>query len=181
MLNHLLLLRKNSRRRKNSGGKRWGTCRGRRATVADTYARQEAERLEDLAQERARYDKECAAREAEVSEHNAALDGLITNLGYGTVDAVQEYISLVLSNSVYPTPFQVEHTATFEPSTAELRLRALVPGPGDVPDIKRYQYTKSSDEITTTSLSQKASKDRYAGAVHQVALRSLHEIFEAPR
>ncbi|MGA7206233.1 MAG: hypothetical protein WBX27_16555, partial [Specibacter sp.] len=29
--------------------------------------------------------------------------------------------------------------------------------------------------------SQKDSKDRYAGIVHQVALRTLHEIFEADR
>jgi restriction system protein len=42
-------------------------------------------------------------------------------------------------------------------------------------------YVKAKDEITATLLPVKARKDRYAGAVHQVAVRSLHEIFEADR
>ncbi len=50
-----------------------------------------------------------------------------------------------------------------------------------MPTVKAYKYTKATDEITATALSQKAAKDRYAGAVHQVALRTLHEMFEADR
>jgi restriction system protein len=152
-----------------------------RQAAAEAHAHQEAERQHALADERQRYDAECAAREAEVAEHNASVDTLIANLGYGTVEAVQEYVAIVLSNSVYPDEFEVEHEATFEPTTAELRMRALVPGPDKMSEIKTYKYTKASDEITTTALSQKACKDRYAGAIHQVSLRSLHEIFEADR
>jgi restriction system protein len=44
-----------------------------------------------------------------------------------------------------------------------------------------YKYTKSTDEITTTVLSQKVCRERYASIVHQVALRSIHEVFEADR
>jgi restriction system protein len=153
----------------------------RRKDAADEHAQAEKDRIATLEQERARYQAECAAREAEVNEQNSKIDALITNLGYGTVDAVQEYVSIVLSNSVYPEHFPVDHDFTFDPSTAELRIRVLVPPPSEVPDIKAYKYTKSTDEITATALSQKASKDRYSGAVHQVALRSLHEIFEADR
>ncbi len=153
----------------------------RRQAALDEHAAAEGERVAALESGRARYDEECAAREAEVAEHNATIDTLIANLGYGTVDAVQEYISIVLSNSVYPDHFAVEHEFAFDPATAELRLKTLVPGPDKVPDIKAYKYTKSSDEITTTALSQKACKDRYAGAVHHVALRSMHEVFEADR
>ncbi len=157
------------------------TISARGNTEADEHARAERDRIAALEQERARYEAECAAREVEVGEHNARIDTLITNLGYGTVDAVQEYVSIVLSNSVYPEHFPVDHDFTFDPSTAELRMRVLVPPPSMVPDIKACKYTKSTDEITTTALSQKACKDRYSGAVQQVALRSLHEIFEADR
>ena len=152
-----------------------------RQAAAAHHAQQESGRQEALARERARYADECAAREAEVQEHNSALDELIANLGYGSVDAVQEYVSIVLSNSVYPEDFAVQHTANFEPATAELRLRALLPGPDKVPEIKAYKYAKSSDEITATPLTQKAAKERYASAVHKVALRSMHEVFEADR
>lgn len=143
--------------------------------------RQDLQRVEALRVERVRYASECAQRDAEAAKSNKVLDDLIANLGYGTVEAVQEYVSIVLSNSVYPEHFKVSHEFEFDPATAELRLQVLIPAPSEVPTIKSYKYTKSSDEITSTDLSQKECRERYAGAVHQVALRSLHEVFEADR
>jgi hypothetical protein len=86
-----------------------------------------------------------------------------------------------IRDSVYPEHFAVTHEFEFEPSSAELRLHVLVPGPDKIPEIKAYKYTKSTDEITATSMSQKACRDRYASAVHHVALRSIHEVFESDR
>jgi hypothetical protein len=147
----------------------------------DAHARAETERVAALAAERARYAEQCAIREAEANERNKQLELLKVNLGYGTAEAVQEYVSIVLANSVYPEHFLVTHEFQFEPSSAELSLRVLVPGPDKVPAVKSYKYTKATDEIGTTSLSQKACRDRYVNAVHQVALRSIHEVFESDR
>jgi hypothetical protein len=141
----------------------------------------EARRQASLQIERERFAAECAARELLVAEQNNAVDELVAGLGYGTPEAVQEYISIVLANSVYPPHFEVSHEFSFDPDTAELCLRVRVPEPAKVPGVKAYKYLKASDEIVSTSLSQKACKERYANAVHQVALRSLHEIFEADR
>jgi restriction system protein len=153
----------------------------RRQKLADQHAADEQRRQQALAAARARYQNECAAREAEAAQHNASLDQLITDLSYGAVEAVHEYIGIVLANSVYPDGFTVQHEAHFNPETAELELRVLIPGPKVIPTTKSYKYVKASDEITPVPLSQKDSKDRYAGIVHQVALRTLHEIFEADR
>jgi restriction system protein len=153
----------------------------RRQNAEGTRTCDEERRVELLRVERERYAQECAERESEAAENNRRLDELITNLGYGTTDSIQEYVSIVLSNSVYPDQFQVIHEFEFDPSTAELRLRVLVPGPGDIPAIKSYKYTKAADEITSTTLSQKECRDRYTGAIHQVALRSFHEVFESDR
>ena len=146
----------------------------RRKKDDDRYARAERDRIATLAKERARFD-------AEIAEHNERIDTLITNLGYGTPEAIQEYVSIVVSNSVYTEHFQVKHSFTFEPATAELKMRVLVTPPSSFPSVKAYKYKKSSDEITTTSLSQKESRDRYSSAVYQVAIRSFHEVFEADR
>lgn len=153
----------------------------RRRAAAEEHEKAEEFRRQQLETERARYAAECSTREAEVAEQNAALDSLIANLGYGTTDAVEEYISIVLSNSPYPDQFPVRHDFTFDPATAELALRCLIPGPDKVPTTKAFKYAKAADEITETALPQKAAKDRYAAAVNQVALRSLHEVFEADR
>lgn len=152
-----------------------------RVDAAKWHAQAEADRLAKLEAERTRYAAECATRDQEAAERNAELDRLIANLGYGTVEAVQEYVSIVLSHSVYPDHFPVEHEFTFDPATAELRLRAFVPDPGDIPAVKAYKYVKASDEIAATPLPQRELKERYAGAVQNVALRSLHEVFEADR
>lgn len=154
---------------------------GRRTAATEAHAKAEQLRVEHLEAERTRYAAECAAREAKVAEQNASLDALIANLGYGATEAVEEYLSIVLSNSVYPGAFPVRHEFTFDPSTAELALRCLVPGPDKIPTTKAHKYAKAADEITATELPQKATKDRYAGAINQVALRSLHEVFEADR
>ena len=85
-----------------NGNARKESLQAQRQTAATEHQRAESERVQMLSQERARYQSECDQREAEVAEHNLAVDTLIANLGYGTVEAVQEYVSIVLANSVYP-------------------------------------------------------------------------------
>ena len=131
--------------------------------------------------ETAKYEAACEAREQQAVEQNLALDELITGLSYGVIEAVEDYISIVLANSVYPEGFPVTHTASFQPSSAELQLKVVIPGPEHMPTTRAYRYVKAKDEITATPMSQKEARERYASIVHSVALRSLHEIFEADR
>jgi restriction system protein len=151
--------------------------------LAEAQRREEMERkrLERLFATEAQYKLECQQREADAEAHNQELDKLINNLAFDVESAIYEYIGIVLSNSVYPDAFAVSHDHEFDLSNRELRLTLTVPPPSDVPTVKEYKYVKAKDEITATLLPVKAQKDRYAGAVHQVAVRALHEIFEADR
>ena len=153
------------------------------AHVAEARRREEVERrrLERLLAAEAQYKIECQKREAEANARNQELDKLISNLAFDVESAIHEYVGIVLSNSVYPDAFPVSHDHEFDLSNRELRLTVTVPPPSDVPAVKEYRYVKAKDEITATLLPLRAQKDRYAGAVHQVAVRSLHEIFEADR
>ena len=153
----------------------------RRKTLQEEFEQVEVKRLALLEKEKARYAEECIAREQRIAEHNANIDSFISNLGYGASDAVEEYISIVFSHSHYPNHFPVSHEVKFDPSTAELHLRVLIPPPSEMETIKVYRYVKKNDEIASTDLSQKARKDRYASSIQQVVLRSIHEIFEADR
>jgi restriction system protein len=56
-----------------------------------------------------------------------------------------------------------------------------VPPPDVLPAVKEYKYVRAKDEITSTSLPQNDVKERYRNAVTQVAVRSIHEVFEADR
>ena len=153
----------------------------RRQALNDKYEREEKDRLHKLKMAKAAHAEACAQQEREVAEYNEAIDSLIANLGYGTADAIEAYISIVFSNSLYPDHFPVSHALKFEPSSAELRLRVSIPAPSEVESVKNFRYVKKNDEIISTELSQKARKDRYTSALDQVALRSIHEVFEADR
>lgn len=154
---------------------------GRREAAQARYAEVEATRQSDLAAAVQQHKEESAEREREAAEQNSALDQLIAGLGYGTVDAVQEYVGIVLANSVYPEWLTVTHSADFNPAEAELAMRVIVPGPEVVPAAKHFKYVKATDEIAPVAATQKETKDRYAGLVHNIALRSIHEVFEADR
>jgi restriction system protein len=153
----------------------------REAELARQHAALERTRLDMLEAAQERYDAEMLRQKEDVTEHNEAIDSLVVNLGYGTPAAVQQYVSIVLANSIYPDSFDVETDALFDPETAELRLQVVVPAPDTIRTVKSFRYVKASDEIAETQLTKKAASDRYAGALHQVALRALHEIFEADR
>jgi restriction system protein len=153
----------------------------RRKDALAAHARAEAARVVALKAAHAAYSKACEAREADAAEQKRRLEEFIANLGYGATEAVQEYVSIVLANSVYPECFPVTHEFSFDPAASELVLKVLVPAPDKIPTTKAYKYTKTSDEITETALTQKAVRERYEGAIHQVALRSIHEVFESDR
>jgi len=141
----------------------------------------EEQRIATLASERASYATGCDQRERETAAGNAALDALIAGLAANREDAVQEYIGIVMSNSVYPECFTVEHDHAFDSMMRELTLTLTVPAPAMLPAVKEYKYNKTKDEIVATAATAKECKDRYANAVAQIAVRTLHEVFESDR
>jgi restriction system protein len=141
----------------------------------------EAQRLEKLLAIQAVYDSECEERNQIVNQANAKVDELIAKLEIHDETAIREYVSMVLGNSVYPDHFPVLHDFDFSLELKEVSLKVTLPGPSTLTDIKEYKYNKAKDEIVATNLTAKQMKDRYASAVHSVALRTLHEIFETDR
>ena len=141
----------------------------------------EQQRLVRLEQARGEYRRECEEREAEAAATNQALDDLIRRLHSGADSAIQEYVWIVLGNSVYPEALSVAHEFEFDAELQELALTVLVSPPDRFPSEKEYKFVKVRDEITANTLPKKDLKDRYANAIYQVALRTLHEVFEADR
>lgn len=141
----------------------------------------EADRLEKLAEAEADYKVECAERETEAAVRNEELTTFINDLAFDVEDAIQEYVGIVLSNSLYPDSFPVDHEHSFDLNSRELTMQVNIPAPSTLPSVREFKYVKAKDEVTGTQLTAKAKKDRYASAVHQVAVRTLHEVFESDR
>lgn len=147
----------------------------------EKHAAAEQDRLAKLAKAQERYRAECLQRDADAQAHNEDLAKFINELAFDVPSAIEEYVGIVLSNSVYPDAFPVEYDHSFDLSSRELTLSVYVPEPSVLPSVKEYRYVKAKDEIVATQLSAKAQKDRYSSAVHETALRTLHEVFEAER
>jgi restriction system protein len=147
----------------------------------EKHAAAEQDRLAKLAKAQERYQAECQQREVDAQARNEELTKFINDLAFDVPAAIEEYVGIVLSNSVYPDAFPVEHDHAFDLSTRELTMRVFVPEPSALPTVKEYRYVKAKDEIVATQLTAKAQKDRYSAAVHETALRTLDEIFEADR
>ncbi len=145
------------------------------------YRDAESARLVQLAAAQEQYENDCNRARREVLSANVRLEKLMVGLQEGDPGALEEYISIVLSNSVYPAIFPVGHEFQFNGPDAELSLQVDIPRPDAVPSEKLFKYTRTTDTISSTPLPKKALKDRYANAVAQVILRSVHEIFEADR
>ncbi|MGX1770367.1 hypothetical protein ACWIE7_19055, partial [Dietzia sp. NPDC055343] len=141
----------------------------------------EARRRQQFAAAKDHYEQECSEREESARQANAKLDELINNLAFDVPQAIEDYVGIVLANSVYPECFPVDYAYSFDLESRELFLKVFCPEPSSIPAVKEYRYVKSRDEITTTALSQKAQRDRYASAINETAVRTLHEIFEADR
>lgn len=145
------------------------------------YEAREQARVAALGETRQQYEVECQQREAQAAESNRRLDEVISGIEYNVEEAIQQYVSIVLGNSVYPESFSTEHDFEFDASLKELSLTVLVPSPEDVPVEKEFRYVKAKDEVVASLLPKKDQKERYNNAVFQVALRTLHEVFEADR
>ncbi len=151
-----------------------------RAQIAE-HAQAEQARRAELAADRARYDAECAQDQRDFDEYNASLDQLIADLERGTPEAVEDYLGMVFLMSTYPAEWPWPPTYSYDADTRELTIEMEFPAPGDLPTVRQYRYVRASDEITTTAQTQREQKDRYAALVHNMTLRTLHEVFEADR
>ncbi|MFD5867838.1 hypothetical protein ACFWGD_04370 [Corynebacterium sp. NPDC060344] len=149
--------------------------------LADEYAARERKRLTDLEEMQRDYQNRCQERQQMVDDHNGQVDDLIRRISEGQPEAVDEYIGIVLANSIYPECYPVGYEFAYDPDLRELSISVNVPRPDELAAVKNVRYVASADEIRETALSKSDQKKRYNNAVHETALRTLHEIFEADR
>jgi restriction system protein len=155
----------------------------RQLAAAEQHQVAEGERLRRLASDRRRYDAECDERQRVADAENARLDDLINRFEANDPAAVEEYVGIVFSNSIYPDAIAADSDIDFSYSSdlRELSITLLFPPPGVIPSTKSYRYVRTNDEITETKLTQKDVATRYANLINNMTLRTVHEVWESDR
>lgn len=156
---------------------------GRQLAASEQHQAAEGERLRRLASDRRRYDAECDERQRVADTENAHLDDLINRLANSEADAVDEYIGIVIGNSIYPEVIAASSDLDFSYSSdmRELSITLKFPPPEVIPTTKSLRYVRASDEIAETKLTQKDITTRYTNLINNMTLRTLHEVWESDR
>ncbi len=141
----------------------------------------EAQRKEAIAQAEERHAQRVQAKREAVDADNAKIDDFRTDLDEGKPAAVVDYLGMVLDASVYPELFPEGHRLAFVPESRQLVLEHDLPPFDVIPEAKAFKYVRSRDEITVSARPESQRRTLYSSVIAQVALRTLHELFEADR
>ncbi len=93
--------------------------------------------------------------------------------------AIAEYCDMVLSNSQYPDTFPQEWNLDYQPEAKTLAIDYFLPSLEDVPSLKEVRYIASRDEFTELHLQESALNKMYDSLLYQIALRTIHALYEA--
>lgn len=114
----------------------------------------------------------------EVKAFNLYLDEMQEKYRSVTKDGVEFQAKLVLENSSYPESFPKNCDIEYNPDNKVMVIDYQLPSPEDLPRLKEVKYLVSKDEYQEKHITESASKKLYDGAIYQVCLRSIYELFQ---
>lgn len=130
------------------------------------------EALLAIAEDKAEY-------ESRQSTANAAVDELKNKYQNGSKPAVEEYCDIVLNASMYPAPLEPDFIIEYHNDEKRLLVEYQLPSPGDLPSIAEYRFIRSRNAVEPKFLPKAKQKALYDDTCYKIALRTVHELFEA--
>jgi restriction system protein len=112
-------------------------------------------------------------------QRNQEVNELETAYRSGDPATVATYNMMVLERSEYPEGFPQQFRVAYNPDSKELIIDYELPGPEIVPEVLEYKYVKSGDRIDAKPRKGADIKSIYQEVVASIALRTIHEVFEA--
>lgn len=116
--------------------------------------------------------------EAQAESNNNILEKKRLYFGKDS-DAVLDYCEMVLANSKYPDFFPQDWYLDYQPDSQILVVDYSLPDIESFPTIKEVKYIAARDEFTKSTISNAALNKLYDEALYQIALRTIHELYEA--
>ncbi|WP_066270211.1 restriction endonuclease [Hydrogenophaga palleronii] len=140
----------------------------------------EAAKREKFAKLKAEYDQRKSLFETELRRRNAEVDEFQAAYRAKEPDAVVAYSEMVLARSEYPTEgFPQKFRIAYRSDSSELIVEYDLPEVQVIPQQAEYRYVKTKDSIEAKSRKPTEIKQLYQDIVASIALRTLHELFEA--
>jgi len=141
----------------------------------------EKQRLAEWRQAEDRHGRYNADLLEQATAANEEVEAFRADFQAGDPEAIVSYFDMVLQRSVYPDAFPRHFRLAYVPESMQLVVELELPTISVVPTAKAYKYVKSRDEVSVAARPATQIKGLYADVMAQVALRTLHELFEADR
>ena len=125
------------------------------------------------------YEKEKESYILKVQQRNQEVDEFEVSYQKGESDSITSYCTLVLERSDYPEDFPQVFRLAYVPESKQLVVEYELPAPNTIPDVEEFRYVKNKNEIMGKSRKISEIKELYQDIVSAIALRTLHELFEA--
>jgi restriction system protein len=116
---------------------------------------------------------------AQQKAHNDAILAFRSRYEAGSAEAVERYVQMALEKSSYPDGIAGEPDVQFDEPSKTLVVNFRLPGPGDVPNVLEYKYVATRKSVKPVEMKQKDFEAYYDDVLHQIALRTVHEVFVA--
>ncbi len=144
-----------------------------------TYEQSEKEREAKLGEFSAKQEKARGSFMLKVQQRNQEVDELEKSYHNGDPSAIITYNTMVLERSEYPDGFPQKFRLAYAAESKQLVIDYDLPGIDVIPKEAEYRYIKAKDLIEGKPRKAPEIKDLYQDVVSAIALRTLHEVFEA--
>jgi restriction system protein len=124
------------------------------------------------------YDEDEATFRATQALANANIQELARRYRAREPDAVVANIELILNASSYPDWIRKDYSTQFNQASRLLVVDFQLPTHDDIPRLAKVTYVASRDELKETYLSDAEFNRLFDSVIYQLALRTVHELFE---
>jgi restriction system protein len=159
--------------------KRLKQYRAREKEVLDAYNAQVREHNAILGQAKTMYIRERKDFLARQEAHNKAILAFRSRYEKGSPEAVERYVQMALERSTCPEGVTGDPDVQFDGHSNTLVINLWLPGLTDVPRVLEYSFIASRKAIKPVELKRKEFEALYDDIIHQIALRTVHEVFVA--
>lgn len=125
------------------------------------------------------WQRRAASYETARAKHNASIEQARTTYQEMHPDGILNYCDLVLSRSQYSNCFPKEFELDYRGSAKTLVVQYQLPTPDELPRLDAVKFSKTKGAFVETELPKRDFENLYGAVVFQVALRTIHELFEA--
>ena len=141
--------------------------------------RENVRRQAMLAERQTQWDKRKNAHDTKKQRFNSLVDEFDRKYREKDTEAIVEYCELVLHNSEYPDSFPKDYELQYNPQNGIVVVEYALPRQRDIPTLLSVSYVKSRDETKEKHISAVEVRRLYDATLYQIALRTIHELFEA--